>query len=385
MKSFKIENKGVFFIAASQFGVAFSFHCILAFIPFYILKVSPFGPKETMIWTGMIMGAANVVASFTASFWGGLTSRFPPKFLFERGMVLNGILILLMGLTSNLYLLLLLRIMQGFLGGVSTIGLILISSLSSRERLHKDISLFQNSITAGQLLSPPAGAFAASLLGYQAPFILAFLVLAISTLFCYRYVGDIPIQRKESHAETPFNKGLLLGWTLCLIATIHVTFLPSILPKILEGFQLVGDAALRSAGFVIMLYTATALLGNHLLSRTASKLGLRNVITGACLIATGFLLALIFSRDLISFSVLRMVQMGFIAGIIPLVFSMFARKLSGKRIGFLNSSRFVGAALGPLMATFVLAYSGLLTLYVLIAGLTLIALWGFMTTIKKPQ
>ena len=79
MKSFKIENKGVFFIAASQFGVAFSFHCILAFIPFYILKVSPFGPKETMIWTGMIMGAANVVASFTASFWGGLTSRFRPK------------------------------------------------------------------------------------------------------------------------------------------------------------------------------------------------------------------------------------------------------------------------------------------------------------------
>ena len=281
MKSFKIENKGVFFIAASQFGVAFSFHCILAFIPFYILKVSPFGPKETMIWTGMIMGAANVVASFTASFWGGLTSRFRPKFLFERAMVLNGILILLMGLTGNLYLLLLLRIMQGFLGGVSTIGLILISSLSSRERLHKDISLFQNSITAGQLLSPPAGAFAASLLGYRAPFILAFFVLAISTLFCYRYVGDIPIQRKESHPETPFNKGLLLGWTLCLIATIHVTFLPSILPTILEGFQLVGDAALRSAGFVIMLYTATALLGNHLLSRTASKLGLSKVIIGS--------------------------------------------------------------------------------------------------------
>ena len=76
--------------------------------------------------------------------------------------------------------------------------------------------------------------------------------------------------------------------------------------------------------------------------------------------------------------------MGFIAGIIPLVFSMFAREVSGKRIGFLNSSRFVGAALGPLMATSVLAYSGLLTLYLLIAGLTLIALWGFMTTTKKP-
>ena len=71
LMSLKIANKGVFFIAVSQFGMAFSFHCILAFIPFYILKMSPFGPKETMIWTGMIMGASNVVASFTASFWDG--------------------------------------------------------------------------------------------------------------------------------------------------------------------------------------------------------------------------------------------------------------------------------------------------------------------------
>ena len=81
--SFRIENKGVFFIAVSQFGIAFSFHCILAFIPFYIIRISTLGPKETMIWTGMIIGAANVVASFTASFWGGLTSRFSPKSSFR--------------------------------------------------------------------------------------------------------------------------------------------------------------------------------------------------------------------------------------------------------------------------------------------------------------
>ena len=110
-------------------------------------------------------------------------------------MVLNGILILLMGLTSSLYLLLLLRIMQGFLGGVSTIGLILISSLSSRERLHKDISLFQNSITAGQLLGPPVGAFAASLFGYQAPFILAFFDP------CDFYPLLLPVCGRHSNSE----------------------------------------------------------------------------------------------------------------------------------------------------------------------------------------
>ncbi|OGP91636.1 MAG: hypothetical protein A2156_15305 [Deltaproteobacteria bacterium RBG_16_48_10] len=379
----RIENKGVFFIAVSQFGMAFSFHCILAFMPFYILKISTLSPKETMIWTGMILGGSNIVASVTASFWGGLTSRFHPKLLFERGMVLSGLLILLMGFTTSLHVLFLLRIMQGLLGGVSTIGLILISSLSSRKRLYKDISLFQNSITAGQLIGPPVGAYIASLLGYRAPFVFAFLIVSIFLFFCHRYVEDIPPQKKESNPEAPFKKGLLFGWALCFVATIHVTFLPSIFPEILKGFRLLGDAALRTAGFIIMAYTAAAILGNYLLSHFSSKIGLKKIITMGSMMAACFQVSLILSRGIFSFTLLRMLQMGFIAAVIPLTFSIFAREMGGKQIGFLNSSRFFGGAVGPLMATSVLAYSNLLTLYLLITGLTLITLWALMGSIKE--
>jgi MFS transporter, DHA1 family, multidrug resistance protein len=381
--SFRIENKGVFFIAVSQFGIAFSFQCILAFIPFYIIRISTLGPKETMIWTGMIIGAANVVASFTASFWGGLTSRFSPKLLFQRGMILNGILILLMGFTTSLHILLLLRIMQGLLGGVSTIGLILISSLSQGERLHKDISLFQNSITAGQLIGPPVGAYIASLFGYRAPFVFAFLIVSLIHFFCHHYVKDIPLQKKEIQSQATFKKGLFFGWALCFMATIHITFLPSIFPAVLSGFQLFGQQALQTAGFIIMAYTASAIVGNHLLSHFSSTLGLNRIIKLACLSSACFQIALILSRGLLSFTLLRMLQVGFIAVVIPLTFSIFAREVGGKKIGFLNSSRFVGAAVGPLMATSVLAYSNLLTLYLLIAGLTLAILWGFMVSVKE--
>jgi DHA1 family multidrug resistance protein-like MFS transporter len=383
MISVKSENRGVFFIAVSQFGSAFSFHCIFTFIPFYIIKISPYGPKETMIWTGMIMGAANIVAFFTASFWGGLTSRFRPKLLYERAMILTGVLVFLMGFTSNLHLLLVLRILQGLLGGVSTIGLILISSLSSRERLHKDISLFQNSLTAGQLVGPPVGAYLVSLFGYLVPFIFSFFVLSVSTIFCYLYVEDIPLQKREHQRKIQFKRSLLLGWALCFIATIHITFLPSILPIVLMGFDLTEDVALRSAGFIIMLYTGTAILGNHLLSLLASRVSVLKVIAMACLIAAVFQIAMILSRGVLSLSVLRMFQMGFIAAVIPLTFSIYVREISGKWIGFLNSSRFVGGAIGPFMATSVLAYSSLLTLYLLIAGLTLIILWAFLASSSK--
>jgi len=381
----RIPNKGVFFIAVSQFGMAFSFGYITTFMPFYIIQISPYGLKETMIWIGLIMGASNIINALAAPFWGGLTSRFSPKLLFERGMLCNGILFLVTGFIDNLQLLLLIRIIQGALGGVSTIGYILLSAISSEKSIHKDLSLFQNSLTAGQLIGPPIGAYAASLLGYRPAFIFAFIVVTIFLIFCHFNVDDIPRQKKASYSDAPINKSLFWSWNLILIATLHLTFMPSILPEILKAFQLTENIALKYAGFIIMSYTATAILGNYFLSRLSSRIGLKKVITIACILAGVSQLLLIFSKGIFSFILIRMIQTGFIAAVIPLIFSIFARDVSGKMIGFLNSARFVGAAVGPFMATSVLAYANVFILYLFITGLTFGSLWTFMVSIKSNK
>jgi len=388
VKSFPFSrnaNPGVFFIAISQFGMAFSFQCILGFMPFYITKISPYGPKETIVWIGLIMGASNLVASVTASFWGGIAARGRPKLLFELGMFVNGTLILLLGFTSNLHLLLLMRVLQGVLGGVSTVGYILISHLSPSERLHKDLSLFQSSITAGQLVGPPIGAYIASLLGYKAPFIAAFLIVSVFILFCHRNVPDIVVQKSEAASARGFPKGVLFAWTLILMATIHITFLPSILPKILEGFDVVGDQAVRTAGLIIMGYTGSAIVGNLLFSRLASKVGVRRVIAIASLCGSLFLLLLLLSRGVWSFTALRMVEIGSVAPLIPLTFALFARNVSGRAIGFMNSARFIGMAGGAFLATFLVAYSSLLVLYLLIALFTAVSTLAFLRTERSRE
>ncbi|HSW47164.1 MAG TPA: MFS transporter, partial [Phycisphaerae bacterium] len=133
--------KGIYFIAASQFGLAFSFNCVMSFMPFYILRISPYSERETMVWIGVIMGATSFVAALAAPFWGGLTARVRPKLLFQGGIFCNGVLFCLMGFVENLPLLLLLRMLQGALGAVSTIGLVLIAGVARRERLPAYMSL----------------------------------------------------------------------------------------------------------------------------------------------------------------------------------------------------------------------------------------------------
>ncbi|HTZ39074.1 MAG TPA: MFS transporter [Syntrophales bacterium] len=376
-------EKGILFIAVSQFGVAFSFNCIMSFMPFYILKISEYGTKETMLWIGLIMGISPLVTAAAAPFWGSLTTRIRPKLLYQAGTFFNGVIFLLMGFAGSLPLLLFLRLCQGFLGGISTIGLILIASSSSEKRLHRHMSLFQNAITAGQLIGPPLGAYAVALFGYRSPFLIAFVVVILALVFCHYYVWDTPVQPEGGKQSRPGTGGIVWGWALGIVGTIHLTFLPSILPHILEGFQLTEEAAITTAGEIMMAYTATAILGNYLMAAFSGRVSLARLIAISCLSAAVLQSMLYLSSGIYSFTAIRMLQTGMIAALFPLVITTFARDARGSTLGFLNSARFVGNSLGPLLATSIVAQFDLLTLYLTISGLTLAVLCVFLATLRK--
>jgi len=372
-------DKGIFFLAVSQFGIAFSFNCIMSFMPFYILKISPYDHQQTMIWIGIIVGATSLISAVTAPLWGSLTSRFSAKMLFLRGIVCNGIIFLCMGFTSSLHVMLFLRIIQGGLGGVSTIGLIIIASSSERERIPEHISLFQNAMTAGQLVGPPLGAYAVTLFGYHAPFVFAFFVALVSSIFCYIYVKDTPVLKEEKKELSPsLNGGMIWGWVLSIVAMVNLTFLPSILPNILRDFHFTDDMAINYAGTIMMAYTATAILGNHIFGSIAVKTGFTRLIKWACLMTALLQVVMSFAPGLLSFTFVRMLQTAFIAAVFPLVLSSFAGEASGGMLGFLNSARFIGNALGPLMATFVMAYSNFFVLSIVIAAISVLSLGAFL-------
>jgi len=379
-------GKGIYFIALSQFGIAFSFNCIMSFMPFYILKVSAYDEKETMLWIGMILGATSMVAAIAAPFWGSLTARVRPKLLFEGGIFCNGIIFFMMGFVENLPLLLTLRLIQGALGAISTIGLVLVAASAAKNALPKYLGLFQNSMTAGQLIGPPLGAYAVTLFGYHSPFIIAVIVVFLSLVYCHRYVRDIPVQTKRAKQGKQLTSGILWGWGLTIVGTIQLMFLPSVLPHILAGFQLTEQAAITSAGTIMMAYMATAIVGNYLLVSLAYRVGTARIVIIACLSAAVLQGLLYISVGVYSFTLIRVLQTGMIAAVIPLVISTFANDGGGgTTLGFLNSGRFVGNALGPMMATTILAQFGLLTLYLSIAGLTIVILMGFLSSIKKTR
>jgi len=142
------------------------------------------------------------------------------------------------------------------------------------------------------------------------------------------------------------------------------------------------ERALSYAGIIMSAYTVTAILGNFTINNFVPRTKLRRVILYIGLSAAFLQVLMYFSQGVVSFTLIRMLQTGVIAAVFPMILSVFATGVGGGTLGFLNSARFAGNAIGPLMSTSVVAYSNLLTLYLIISGLTLIPLTGFLRTTK---
>ena len=179
-------------------------------------------------------------------------------------------------------------------------------------------------------------------------------------------------EKKEADRDRKisFNRGVLWGWALSFIATIHLIFLPSILPHVLGGIRSGGGKRTESGG---VHHDGLYGDGHHrkLRHQPSDPQGEadRGDRRGCAWRPRSFKLLLFLSRGVISFAAIRMLQTGVVAAVIPMVMANFGSKLGGTGIGFLNSARFAGNGVGPLLATFVLAGSNLLTLYLIIAVL----------------
>jgi MFS family permease len=137
---------------------------------------------------------------------------------------------------------------------------------------------------------------------------------------------------------------------------MHIIFLPSVLPTILRGFEVPESQGLVTAGYIVFAYGIAAVAGSYGFSRLAGRFSAARLVLATALGASICQVLLHFGMDTVTFTLIRMVQTGCAAGIFPLILAQIATRAEGKTIGFINTARFAGNALGPVAATFILAY-----------------------------
>src|SRR5512137_340692 len=326
------------------------------------------------------------MVTFGSTFWGRLTDRYSPKGLFERGMLSHAILVTLIAFTTDLRLLFAIRVVQGFFGGISTIGLIIVAASSTEDELARRMGVYQSALTLGQIFAPPLGAMAAAAFGFQGAFLASGLMLLVVCLFCQLALSPIPPRPKMSAATAIPRRQIWLAWLVARLGTMQIIFLPSVLPTILHGFDVPKSQELVTAGTIVFAYGIAAVAGSYGCSRLAGRIPAARLVLATALGASICQLLLYFGTDTVTFTLIRMVQTGCAAGIFPLILAQIATRSEGKTIGFINTARFAGNALGPVAATFILAHSDLFTLYLVLGvGLALASVGHYLGSDTSPD
>jgi len=378
MKVTKAKAGDVRVVVLSQFVTAFSWTYVYVFLPFYIQQISPYDREATLLWIGWILGITGAASTIFAPIWGGMAARISPKRLYEAGMLLQAVFMGLMGGTESLPILLMLRFLIGCIGGLSTIGLIIVSASSAREKLTGNVGLFQAALTSGQIAGPIAGALSAELIGYRATFLVGAILILVAFANVRLYLSPLPTFRPEMSPRPAWARGLAAGWLLCFAATIQIVFLPSVLPEILTGLRVAQSQAVATAGLIVFAYGVAAMVGSYYLSRLAGRHGRRPTILWTAASASALQLLLGAAGSVITFGLIRALQVGLVAGVIPIVFAEVAGSAHGSAIGFINTSRFAATAAGPLIATAAFAHASPFKLYLSLSAFTLVAVVLFL-------
>jgi MFS family permease len=379
MRDPKAKAGDVQVVVLSQFITAFSWTYVYIFLPFYIQQISPYEREGTLMWTGWILGITGIASTIFAPIWGGMAAKVSPKRLYETGMLVQAGFMVLMGFTRSLPVLLLLRLLIGCVGGLSTIALIIMMSASStREKITGNVGLFQAALTSGQIAGPIAGAFSAELIGYRGTFLVGGALMLVAFAHVHLRLSRVSRFRPELPQPSHSRRGLAAGWLLCFAASIQIAFLPSVLPEILAGLRIAQTEAVRTAGLIVFAYGVTSVLGSYYLSRLAILHGRHRTLLWVTVGASGLQLLLGATGSVTTFGLVRMLQVGLIAAVIPIVFAEVAASAHGRVIGFMNTSRFASYAAGPLIATAAFAHASPFGLYLGLSLFTLLALILFL-------
>ena len=177
----------VSFVAQTLSLIGFSF--VFPFLPLYIQTLGVHGPAVPL-WSGVIGFGLSISMALVAPVWGTLADRYGRKPMVVRamagGVLTTGLLIV----APNVWVVLLLRILQGILAGSVAASQALVASVTPREEMAFSMGLMQSAVFSGAAVGPFIGGFLNDRLGFHGTFAAGAGMLLVATLLVVFFVDE---------------------------------------------------------------------------------------------------------------------------------------------------------------------------------------------------
>jgi len=335
-----------------QFLVSLAFSLMGSFLPLFIQTDLSYPLIEATYWTGIAQLISSSLYAFTAPFWGTMCDRAGIRKITVMILIANGIVYAGMAGSTDIPHILLFRALQGSFGGVSTTMFTLVAAVVPEDEMKKALSYQMATMTMGSLVGPGVGGLLAEVIGYRLTFVASSLLfVAVIPLMLFINVPP-PANREGENAGLNLRdlRDVLPDIISLVMVYACISFITPTIPWFLESLGVPDDQLLTYTAASTILNGAAFVVATPLLTKVVTDRFLALLST----VAAGAIFATAFARDAFQFVGLRIAIGAIQSGIPPSLLGGRASKKRGAVMGFLNSARFLGMAVGPFMATSIL-------------------------------
>lgn len=359
----------LYLICAIQIGAGITIVGILSFIPLYLVELGLHDPGEAAVWAGLVSGVTPFMVALSAPYWSLQANKRGPRSVMMAILATLVTAVALSGFAQTPMQLLVLRTLQGLVGGFVPIGLAIIVFAIPEEKHPWAMGLYQASLVMGLVFGPLLGGLAADVFGYRTPFFMFSALSAICCLGVYKWMPNLSFPHKEQESQWSLLRYFLgiskvrMLAILMFLCNFGITGIGPILPLYIKHYMPVDESYLATiVGIIIFGAGICSALASLSIAKMTKLMGMHRILLIATVGVSIFFILQYMMPDVWSLGICRSIA-GFFMGLItPVANTLISLSVPVERkgivFGALSGFVMMGNVLGPMISGMVANWFG---------------------------
>lgn len=367
----------------------------LPFLPLFISQMGHYPKWELTLYAGLAFSVTFLSQAVVSPLWGKLADRTGRKPMLMRAAVGMTITATLTGFSTNVWILIGLRLIQGAFSGYINNAYALIASEVPMEQSGKTMGTLTTGAVGGQLVGPIIGGYIAGLFGFRIPFFIFGLLMLIASIVTGLFVKEDFTPADPSTAGTKTSafagiKHVRIVWAMIISsmliqgATTSINPIISLFVKELMHAQ--GNIALAS-GVIAALPGIATLIAAPRLGALGDRIGPQRVLVAGLIFCGCVFLPMFFVTTVMMLGILRFLVGISDAALLPVTQTVMTlntpQEAVSRIFSYNQSAQAIGSVIGPMLASGVAGVLDYRYVFLMTTGLVLINLavvvWAYHT------
>jgi DHA1 family multidrug resistance protein-like MFS transporter len=270
---------GLFFITVLLETAAFG--QLTAFTPLYLKQVIQLPDDEIPFWTGVLVASSLAVAVPLAPWWGVLADRFSRKLFIVRSMIVDGIGYGIAALATDLWHVILLRMVLGLSYGNIGIVFAAQSLVTPDRRVGSAIGIIQAAMPIGISVGPFLGGLIVERYGLRTLFTINAGVVAVAFVLVMLFLKESPVRGAEKGIRRQLGTvggfvvstpAIRWNFILCFLMACGVSCIEPYIPILIERHY-DGPDLPTTIGQIMAVYGLTTGIATPFVARLGERIG----------------------------------------------------------------------------------------------------------------